>query len=501
MHPAFHDIVHSLNHCKEKIAIIDKDGRQINYDELNQLISGTRLKLHEKQITKGKRVLIFVPMSIELYAILEAVFSVGATAVFLDPWMKGKKMHQVIKQIKPDLFIVTKKINRLVWILPSTWSLRKWKISTLEKSNSTWIPEEVSDTDTALITFTSGTSGIPKGADRTFEFIHAQLKILKTHLPEHSIGEAKELTNFPVVALATLAMGNTIVIPNINLMKIHEANSDLLIHQLKKHEVNRLIVSPSLLQRIVQHNDINQLKKLQHIITGGAPISITLIKKCLDNFPNINLESIYGSTESEPIATCNFKDIIQNFDTPLNGVYVGKIDPETKCKIIKITNQAIEPENLDEYILDNQEIGEVIVTGAHVNKNYFENVEAFKKNKIVNDSEIWHRTGDIGYLKNDILYLVGRDHRVMERDGKKFYPYPIEQLIEKEFALTDIGYVQNNKGEFILFIGSTFEKIDEKKITDTILKSGYSLTKIIVLSKPLPRDARHKSKLQIEDLI
>ena len=293
-HPVFDDITHALDHYKDRTAIIDKNGRSYSYAELKTYITGTRAELKYRGVGKGSKVLVFVPMSMELYAILEAIFSLGATAIFLDPWMKGKKMGQVIKQVQPDLFVVTKRIAKLTWLLPATWGLKKWSFSTLKRNDDEWEIEQVDDEDNALITFTSGTSGAPKGANRTFAFLLAQSESLKDHLQRNPDETSVDFTNFPIVGLADFALGNTVVIPRINLMKIHKANSDELIDHIHEVSVSRIIVSPSLLSKVLEGSKSKGQGSIAQIVTGGAPISKQLISDCLELFKNVELEGIYG---------------------------------------------------------------------------------------------------------------------------------------------------------------------------------------------------------------
>lgn len=501
-HEAFENIVATLEKYPERIALIEKSGRTYTYKELKNYITGARSALVKKGVKKGSKVLVFVPMSLELYALLEALFSLGATAIFLDPWMKGKKMGSVIRQVQPELFVVTKRIARLAMFLPSTWKLKKWKFETFAPNEEDWIIEpNIKGTDNALITFTSGTSGEPKGANRTFSFLKAQEQSLQHHLKGEEHIAYIDYTNFPIVGLADLAMGNTVVIPRINLMKIHKSDSLELATHLKDSGAMRLIVSPSLLSKINEGTKEISIETLQHVVTGGAPISNSLIKNCLENHRHISFEAIYGSTEAEPIAMCTFKDVASQFDHPLKGVFVGTPITDIDIKIVRFKQDHIDAQYFRENELTDTEIGEVVVTGSHVNKNYYNNPAAFKKAKIVDDNNtIWHRTGDIGYLENGKLYLVGRDHRIYEKQGTRHYPYPIEQFVELHFGLQDVGYVQKKSGEFIMYIGSG-QQVNSTEIREKIVAEGYPCDQVIVWSESLPRDARHKSKLQIEKLI
>ncbi len=503
-HLVYHDLQNSFKNYADRIAIIDKDGTACTYADFETYILGAYHNLLEKGIKKGSKVLVAVPMTMELYAILEAIFAHGAIAIFLDPWMKGKKMGSVIKQVAPDLFIVTKKLSRITWLLPATWKLKKWKVNGATKAvnknlqlSEIYNSIDIADEDNALITFTSGTSGTPKGANRTYGFILAQAETLKAHLGSTEQASV-DYSNFPIVGLANFALGNTVAIPQLNLMKLHQSNPDEVIDQIKDQNVSRLIVSPSLLRKVLEKITANHT--LKTVMTGGAPISINLVQTALEKCTSVYFEAIYGSTEAEPICITTFNEINKKLAEPLKGVYVGPPVPEVQLKILELKKVPINSTTFETLQLNDGEIGEIVVTGNHVNKNYYENPAAFAKNKIVDSSEtIWHRTGDLGYLEKGVLYLVGRDHRVIERNGQKYYPYPIEQFLELEFGLNDLGYVQDSEGKICLHYYSK-KNLNDVELKKAIADCNYPIDEIKKSEKPLPRDARHKSKLQIEKL-
>lgn len=499
-HRAFDDIVHSLDFNRDKIALIDKEGLEYTYGDFKQMITGTRAHLEQLGVRKGSKVLVFITMSAELYAVLEALFSLGAVTIFLDPWMKGRKMGSIIRNVKPDLLILNKKASKYSWLLVSTWFLKKWKIKSLPKNDHKWKIEEVSDDDSALITFTTGSSGKPKGANRTYAFIDAQAKALKAKLIGENLEQNIDFTNLPIVALAGFAIGNTVVIPKINLMKVNKANSKELIEHIHQLKVTRLVVSPSLLKKIMTGIKSYGRGAINHIVTGGAPISCKLIHECIE-YSDIHFESMYGSTEVEPISGAEMKEIYQAQKNPLKGLFVGIPADLTKVVILKPSVKNIDKQYFSNFHLPDGEIGEIVVAGAHVNKNYYKNPDAFARYKIIDSAgEIWHRTGDIGYLDGNKIYLVGRENRIMKKGNENFYPFPIEQFIQLEFGVEDIGYVQKNSGEFVLWVGSGIH-LDKHEVVEKIERAGYPIDRIEFQNKPLPRDPRHKSKLLVEELI
>lgn len=499
-HVAFDDIVHSLDLNRDKIALIDKEGIEYSYGEFKQMITGTRAHLERLGVRKGSKVLVFITMSVELYVVLEALFSLGAVTIFLDPWMKGRKMESIIRDVKPELLILNKKASKYSWLLVSTWFLKKWKINTLPKNEDQWKIEKVSDDDSALITFTTGSTGKPKGANRTYGFIDAQAKALKAKLVGENSTQNIDYTNLPIVALAGFAIGNTLVIPKINLMKINKTNSKVLIEHIHSLNVSRLVVSPSLLKEILKGIKSHGRGAINHIVTGGAPISCKLIQECVGH-SDIFFESMYGSTEVEPISGADMKEIYQAQKNPLKGLYVGTPDHLTKVVILKYTGKNIDTTYFSTFQLPSGGIGEIAVTGDHVNKNYYKNPVAFARYKITDSQgEIWHRTGDIGYIEDNIIYLVGRENRIMKKGDTYFYPFPIEQFIQLEFDVEDIAYLQNKLGEFVLYIGSGID-LDQQKVIDKIKGVGYPIDRVKAQINPLPRDPRHKSKLLIEELM
>lgn len=502
VHPSFNGLLESFRKYPDRIAMIDKQDKAYTYAEFSQHIGWCVEMLQKKKVKKGTRVLVAVPMSMELYALMEALFSMGAVIIFLDPWLKGKQMAGIIKQVRPEVFIATRKIRWFAYLMPATWRIKRWwSFKTIGKSKQPWSIAPVSDDDVALITFTGGTGGIPKGADRSFGFLKAQLDALESHMKSDTDEAWVDYTNFPIVGLADFAMGNQLVIPKINLMKVHEAEAGTVIDTIKKHKVNRTITSPSLLLKIQEgmrknsHDD-----EVKHIITGGAPIPYSLIDSLQAERPQTEQEAIYGSTEAEPIAMTHFSSMIEKMSDPLKGIFSGQPVDEVDLKLIQITDTSLAGK-VNQWEMPADEIGEVVVSGGHVNKSYFENEAAFKECKIQEPGgKTWHRTGDLGYLNADGLYLVGRIHRVVQHEGKSYHPYPIEFYLERTLGVKDCGYLQLPSKEIVLVIGQQ-ESASEADIKASIEAAGYPIDRVIRYKEKLPRDARHRSKLSVKPLI
>ncbi|MCI4668806.1 MAG: AMP-binding protein [Bacteroidia bacterium] len=498
VHPLLEQLTELVWLYPQREAVIDKSGVSYTYGELWRMVSGAQAELKSRNIKKGSRVLVAIPMSVHLYALLLALFSLGAIAVFLDPWMKGKKMGEVIGDTKPDLMLISPRLRFLAYLIPGTRKIPDWwTVKEIPTSNLQLNFTGVNDEDTALITFTSGTSGKPKGADRTFGFLSAQINALRDHLQRPT--PQRDFTNFPIVGLANLGVGNTVIVPRINLMKIHKASSRSLKSNLKDTKASRLIVSPSLLTRVLASP--NAMDEVEEVFTGGAPIPFSLLQSCMSQYPELQVEAIFGSTEAEPVALTTFSEMQKKMEDPLKGVYAGIPEKITQCKLLRGTEAPIDTCYFKNNECGPGEIGELLVSGQHVNKSYFENPEAFKKNKVVDENgQIWHRMGDMGYFDNQgALFLVGRLHRVINHNGKEYHPFPFEFFLERKLGLRDIGYIQDKNNKILLFIGK--RKVSKASIMEAAKQANYPLDDVIFFKGSLPRDPRHQSKLDVHALL
>jgi acyl-coenzyme A synthetase/AMP-(fatty) acid ligase len=168
----------------DKAAIIHKN-KKITYGELADSTKKYARYFLEKGLQKGDNALIFVPMSIELYKILCAIFYIGAVAVFVDAWADKNRLEQALTVVPCKAFIGCPKAFLLKL---SSKKIREVKLNFAAGLNK-FKPKGVAQTisaanraDTALITFTTGSTGIPKAAKRTHEFLLEQHYVLKKHL-------------------------------------------------------------------------------------------------------------------------------------------------------------------------------------------------------------------------------------------------------------------------------------------------------------------------------
>lgn len=472
----------------EKIAIIHKK-EKITYGKLAQDVKDYAQYFLSKGIKKRDNVLIFVPMTIELYKILSAIFYIGATAVFVDAWADKNRLDQALTIVPCKVFIACPKAFILKLMSKKVREVGINIVSgKITKPDCEHIIESATPDTTALITFTTGSTGLPKAAKRTHEFLLEQHYVLKKHLvpQENDV----DLASLPVFVLHNLACGTTSVIPDFNPQKPAGIDPKKILNDIKNNGVTTSVGSPRFYEKLAEFGEINGLRK---IFTGGAPVFPKSARLLQEKFVGCDVEIVYGSTEAEPIASISTRELLNFKGDVKDGLYVGKPIDDISVKIIKPSDEVIE--NFESMWLEMGEIGEICVEGKHVLKEYYNSEKAQNFAKIRHNGQIWHRTGDAGYLDNEgRLFLMGRVKNRFKHNWHEVYVFPIENAL-LEIDGVEIGTVLKIKDEIVLVVETKLPKI---KLEQELRERNFEFNKLIITK--IPRDPRHNSKIDYDKL-
>lgn len=494
-----------------EIAIISSKGK-CTFGELLKASQEGAVFLSSLQIKKGDFVLVFVPMSIELYEVLFSIWRLGAIAMFIDPSVGKETIQKCCQRIQAKAFIggfagqifrlmipalksIPISINMGSFLFANKWSAKK-KLSSLPGNDS----PKIELTDPALITFTSGSTGLPKVAVRTHEFLISQYEVLKDTL--HLVPKETNLATLPIFALVNLAAGVTTLIPDANLRKPGHINPNPVFKQIQKLKPTTAVGSPAFFERLLTSSDCHQLQNLTHLYTGGAPVYPSLLKRLQKVMPKSNVVAVYGSTESEPIAEFIFSqignDIIEDMQKG-KGLFAGRVVEKIECKILNFFKYKIKPvctaNELEAICSQTNEPGEIVVSGKHVLSGYL-NGEGDEENKIKVNGQVWHRTGDVGkFDEKGQLWLLGRCSAVVNDDKGVLFPFAVEVAIKESFAVKNVALCAF-EGKRLLIVENSNEI--EKNIAFQKMKDSFSINQIIHMEIPL--DKRHNAKIDYGEL-
>ena len=491
----------------------DRAGRSLTFSELAVHVAHAAAWWQSQGITRGKAVLVFVPMSADLYVALLALFRLGAVALFLDPSAGRRHIEQCCALWAPDALLAIPKAH-LLRITPGALQRIPLKVSL-----DHWLPgsrtwprqwgKEACSTDMAkpadpaLVTFTSGSTGQPKAALRTHQFLLAQHRALETNISLEA-GEI-DLATLPIFTLANLAAGVTTVIPDVDLRHPGAIDAERVFAQIQRRGVNRLTASPAFLERLIDYGQAagRTLVTLRKVFTGGGPVFPRLLESMRQLAPRADVVAVYGSTEAEPIAHIEAGEI-HAADTEAmqggRGLLVGVPVKEVTLRILRDHWGApVGQMTVDEFCaktMPSGEPGEIVVTGEHVLKGYLGGI-GDEETKFRMGGAIWHRTGDAGLLdESGRLWLLGRCAFRIDDPHGSIYPFGVECVAMNCMGVRRAAFLPLS-GRRLLVVEGIVDPARKERLRFDIAWACVDEVRFI---KRMPVDKRHNSKIDYPKL-
>jgi acyl-CoA synthetase (AMP-forming)/AMP-acid ligase II len=296
----------------------------------------------------------------------------------------------------------------------------------------------------ALVLPTSGTTGAPKGALLSHRAVTADAR----HVADRMVLRVDDvwLTVMPLhrsggcatTVLACLASGAAMICAPT-------WEPDDVVDLVRRERVTVFSAFPRALEALVDGLDrggarLQPPTSVRLVQTGGAPVSPDLVRAVADRL-GARLSVVYGLTEASPVLTQTDQrdptdDPAASVGRPLPGTTIAVVDSRTR--------EALAP----------GQVGEVVARGPQLMDGYVGNPEATAR---AIDEGGWLRTGDMGWLDGDErLHIEGRLDDVIERDGVRWLPGPVERAVVGTAAVGEavvVGVVgANGSVEAVAFV-------------------------------------------------
>lgn len=503
-----------------------------SFNQLNEESDRIAIALESIGIRKGVRTVLMVKPGLEFFAITFAIFKIGAVPVLIDPGMGLKNLKVCLAEAAPEAFIGIPKAHMariaLGWgkesikILVTVGRRLFWGGTTLAGISKAVTPKTSYETakmgvdDTAAILFTSGSTGVPKGAVYSHGNFSAQVEMLR-NLYNIEPGEI-DLPTFPLFGLFAPALGMTSVIPDMDFTRPADVDPLMIIELIRKFKVTSMFGSPALINRVGRYGESNDIKlpTLKRVISAGAPVPSDVLKRFSSMLEgDAQIFTPYGATEALPVCSIGSKEVLTETWRLTNegkGVCVGKPVEGIELEIIKINDEPIESwhEGLK---LDSGDIGEIVVKGPQATRNYYNRADSTKLSKIADPEGggFYHRMGDLGYRDGmGRIWFCGRkSHRIITAKGDMF-TIPVEAIFnthEKVFRTALVGISESGDMQPILCV--ELEKgvspSEQERIHTELIEIGKkneitSDIDTILFHPAFPVDIRHNAKIFREKL-
>ncbi len=495
-------------------AIIDSwrgRDRATTFAQLDETAARAAEFLWRRGLRPGDAVLVLQPMSMELYVALLALFRLGLVAMFLDPSAGREHIENCCELWPPRGFIGSTKAHLLRMWTPALARIpAKFVIGWPVPGAFPWSQVETTpprrsivpcETDTpALLTFTSGSTGFPKAVVRTHGILRAQHRVLVSSL-ELSAGSV-DLTTLPIVLLVNLATGVTSVIPDADLRYPGSVDPGPVFAQVSRHRVVSSAASPAFFERLVRHGMATgeTLPTLTKVFSGGAPVFPRLLDQMQALAPNAEVVAVYGSTEAEPIAHVARHAITEDDTRAMlagKGLLAGcPVESIRLCILRDQWGTSVGPYEAAEFhahFSAADEPGEIVVHGEHVLTGYHQGRgDADTKFRV--GEQVWHRTGDAGYLDaRGRLWLLGRcSARIADSRGV-LYPFAVETAVYQDPRVRRAALVTHG-GRRLLAV-EFHEGTGRHDATEIEKAVAWARLDEVRILQSVPVDARHNAKV------
>ena len=453
----------------QKKAIVCKEVN-LSYKQLAGRVGKLSNFLKNYKITKGKNVAI---LHRNCHYFLESYFGVahtGATLVPLNCHLSSEELSYILNDSETVLLIAercfSKKVEEAIKALNQDveiiWTGKNYEDS-IKPENSVLPPVDVKDDDIAQIYYTSGTTGRPKGVVLSHKnvYFHAQCTIDELNLNDSDVW----LHAAPMFHLADAWATWAITIAGGTHIFEGKFDPRIILGSIEKYRVTLTNIVPTMYYRLVNYPDVGRFNysSLRILMSGGAPISPSLVKKIIDTFKCDYIQT-YGLTETSPFLTMSIlKDHLKMlpFDEQLKyKSTTGRRFKGVELKVVNFKGEEVES--------DNKEVGEIIVRGDTISNGYWklpqETKKAFKDG--------WLYTRDMAVIDREgYVTIVDRKDDMIITGGENVYSIEVENVLYTHPAILEaavIGVQNEEWGEMVkaFVVLKSKKNVTEKEIID-----------------------------------
>ncbi len=429
----------------DNLAVIMPQGREhsgkrqyasVTFRELDRDSDRLARGLREMGVSPGVRLALLVKPSIDFISLVFALFKAGVVTILIDPGMGKKNLVACLEAAEPEGFVAISPVHAVRTLLRRKFGKAKfnvtvgrrwfWSGPTINQlRGGAWSGPEMAATtseDPAAIIFTTGSTGPPKGV----LYRHGNFDRQVTEIREFygiQPGEL-DLAGFPLFGLFNCAMGVTTVIPDMDASRPASVDPANIVEAISDCQATQAFASPAVWNRVGPYCVERgiRLPSLRRVLSAGAPVPPHVLEAMTSVIgPDGEMHTPYGATESLPVASSAASEVLGETAEKMRqgaGVCVGRKFPGIEWKVIRVVDGPLaEIADVEETLPG--EIGELIVRGPVVTREYATRREWNALSKIRDGDAVWHRIGDVGYLdQRERFWYCGRAaHRVRTANG------------------------------------------------------------------------------------
>ncbi|XP_024031287.1 4-coumarate--CoA ligase-like 6 [Morus notabilis] len=497
-------------------ALIDApSGISIPYSELYPLVKSFASGLHSKGVSKGDVVLVLLPNSVYFPVIIMGVMYLGAIFTPMNPLSSVTEIKKRVTDCKPCLAFTAPEKEEVFQKLgvgairvpegvtyldkrsPKTGNFSDFSklISCHDFDNMAPRPL-IRQQDTAAIMYSSGTTGVSKGAVISHGNFIAMMELfvrfeVSQYKEFYSPSEIVYLVFLPMFhiyglchfAIGMLSLGSTVVV-----MSKYDVKE--VVKAIEKYKITHLPLVPPILAALtkvakddIEGNGGKTFQSLKQISWGAAPSSRKMIEDLVQTLPHIDLIQGYGMTESTAIGArgLNTKKLRNYFS-------VGLLAPNTHAKVVDCSTGSLLPPGKS---------GELWLKGPGIMKGYLNDPETTMS---AIDKDGWLRTGDIVYInQNGYLHIIDRLKEMIKYKGFQIAPADLETVLTSHPEILEVGVTgipDEECGEIpvAFVVRKQGSKLSHKDVMDYVASqvAPYKKIRKVIFTNSIPKSPAGK---------
>ena len=432
---------------QSQIALVDGiNGNEVSYAQFRDDCSRVSSGLRRMGLRKRDVLAICAPNSIEYANVFFATMAAGGVVSTCNPTYTSSELNYQFNNSRakyvvtvPSLLttiqraIVNTSVEKIIVISedkPTTDNNLFISLKSLyEDSGSLFEMESViGDKDTAVLPYSSGTTGLPKGVMLTHRNLVANCCQL-----DHPDAQGLENGETVLSILPFFHIYGMVVILFQGLYKgtkqivLPKFDPQLFLSSIQKYRVHSANLVPPLILFLSKHEDVTKydLTSLKNITSGAAPLGSEVLQNACSRTGIEIIRQGYGLTETSPVT--HIKPLRMGMIKPRS---IGPPLPNQNCKVVNPENGLV--------CGPNQE-GEIVISGPNVMKGYLNKPEDTMK---CIDTNGWFHTGDIGYYDQDgHFYITDRLKELIKVKGLQVPPAELEALLLRHPDILDAAVV------------------------------------------------------------
>ncbi|WP_417738120.1 fatty acid CoA ligase family protein [Rosistilla oblonga] len=514
-----------------------KPGRRPRYDtitfaDLDRQSTRIARGLLRHGIAPGTRLAMLVPFGIDFIRLVLALLKAGMVQVLVDPGMGKKNLIECLAESKPQGFVGIPKaqVARLLYrkrfpeakqniCVGGSITIGGVALSKIEALGEQPLDLPVtSETESAAVIFTTGSTGPPKGVAYTHGTFEHQVRLIQQ---QYNVTPGTvDLACFPLFGLFDAVMGVTTVIPDMDPTRPADADPEKILAAIRDWKVTQAFGSPALWHTVSKHcvGGGIFLPTVRRVLSAGAPVppqTLAAVRKMIHTEGEVFTP--YGATESLPVASIESREVLDETAAKTRqgkGTCVGHRFADMMWQVVEIDDGPI-AEIGDAKPVSQGTIGELMVSGPVVTRNYVTRQDQNAIHKVQDGSRIWHRMGDVGYLDDqDRFWFCGRKAHRVETPSQTLFTICCEAVFNEHpdvYRTALVGHGVRGQQTPVLIVEPHADRrpkspAEEQALVDALKAIGNShphtaeITDIRIYPERLPVDIRHNSKIFREQL-